>query len=334
MKTLLKKITVLYNLPSGNNLDDLDTQKSALEVAEGLKQAGYVTNLLGITTGEISKVKNIKADLVFNLVEWAGRDYVLGVEVIKNLEAAALPYTGSNAKGYELSCNKVLMKKQLDIVAIPTPKWQIIDNLKPTLPAGGFKIENLEFPMIVKPTLEHSAIGISQASVCINELQLKEQVKKLLDIYNQPILVEQYLEGDEAQVTVLEKHGKPWVLPPAVFRYQTKPGYWPINTYEAKWDDTHWEGQMSAWTEDVDPKLIIEMQDLAKKCYLHLAGRSYPRIDMRINNDRVYVLEVNNNPGIDFDPESGITVSAKKAELDWSGLLTNIVQEAYDPIIV
>ena len=140
MKTLLKKITVLYNLPSGNNLDDLDTQKSALEVAEGLKQAGYVTNLLGITTGEISKVKNIKADLVFNLVEWAGRDYVLGVEVIKNLEAAALPYTGSNAKGYELSCNKVLMKKQLDIVAIPTPKWQIIDNLKPTLPAGGSQL--------------------------------------------------------------------------------------------------------------------------------------------------------------------------------------------------
>ncbi len=326
MKKVLRNITVLHNLPVGNDIDDLDTQKSAIAVASGLQESGYQVEVLGILKSDLETVKNIHTDLVFNLVEWAGRDYSLGVEVIKTLEKADLPYTGSNAYGYEVSCDKVKMKKILVDNNIPTPKYLVVENLQ-------FRIINLKYPVIVKPVLEHSAIGISQASVCTNESEAKNQVKKLLDSYHQPILIEEYLEGDEAQVTVLEKNGQPWVLPPAVFRYQKKPGYWPINTYAAKWG-TGWESQMSDWTEEIDSKLVTEMQQLAKKCYLKLGGRSYPRMDMRINGDKVYILEVNNNPGIDFDPESGIAVSAKKTGLDWPSLLKNIVEEAYDSPVV
>lgn len=323
MKKVLRNITVLFNLPVGNDIDDLDTQKSANVVANGLREAGYQVEILGILKNEIDTIKNIQADLVFNLVEWAGRDYKLGVAVIEELEKVELPYTGSNPWGYEVSCNKLLMKKLLDKYQILTPRWKVFGDKT-----------NLRFPVIVKPVYEHSAIGISQTSICQNEDGVRQKAKELVLQYDQPALIEEFIDGDEAQVTVLEKNGQPWVLPPAIFRYQKKPGYWPINTYAAKWDESHWESKMSDWTDDVNVSIQTAMQQLAEKCYLKLGGRSYPRMDMRINGDTVYVLEVNNNPGIDFDPDSGISVSAQKAGLDWPSLLKNIVEEAYNPFIV
>jgi len=326
MKKPLRKIVVLFNAPVGNDEDDVDTQKSALEVVKGLLQAGYQSEVLGITKDNIARVKSISADLVFNLVEWAGLDYVLGVEVIKTLEKVGLPYTGSNAWGYEVSCNKVLMKELLVKNNIPTPKYVVVSQ--------GFspsQLTDFKFPVIIKPSQEHSAIGVSQASVCADAMGAMKQAEKLVNQYKQSALIEEFIDGDEAQVTVLEKNGSPWVLPPAVFRYQKKTGYWPINTYEAKWAMDHWEAKMSQWVEDeVLTETTSVMEDLATKCYLHLGGRSYPRIDMRLGGDHVVVLEVNNNPGIGFDSELGIAVSAQKVGLDWQGLLRNIVQEAYD----
>ncbi|MDO8488063.1 MAG: hypothetical protein Q7S31_01980 [bacterium] len=322
MKKTLRKITVIYNLPIGASPDDLDTQKSALGVAQGLGEAGYEVDTLGLTAETISAVKKIKADLVFNLVEWAGQDCRLGVKTIKYLELAGVPYTGSNGWGYQLSCDKKLMKQALQKHHLPTPKWQVFDS-------GDELISPFKYPVIVKPTLEHSAIGISQKSVVTNSTDLKEQVNHLLEQFRQPVLAEEFIAGDEAQVTILEKLGHPWVLPPAVFRYRQQEGYWPINTYEAKWGEG-WEAGMSDWVELTDAGLLKRLEDLSRQCYIYLGGRSYPRVDLRIAPDgQVYILEVNNNPGIDFDSESGITVSAKAVDLTWQTLLKNIVEEAF-----
>lgn len=324
----LKKISVLYNLPEGNTADDLDTQKSANNVFSGLQRASYQTELVGIRVNEVKIVAQLQADLVFNLIEWTGRNYRYGIGVIETLESAGLAYTGSNAWGYQVCADKVLMKRLFDKYDICTPVWQ-------TLKSGTEKLGPLPYPVIVKPAYEHCAIGISQTSVCQNETEVRQKASELIRQYKQPMLVEEYIDGDEAQVTVLEKNGRPWVLPPAVFRYQKKDGFWPINTYDAKWSEG-WEAEMSDWVLDkkLPTKIVRQIYNLARQCYLKLGGRSYPRMDMRINGDKVYVLEINNNPGIDFDSGSGIAVSAKMAGLDWEGLLTNIVEEAYDSTVV
>lgn len=325
MKKGLKNIVVIYNLPEGNTPDDLDTQSSARGVVEGLRQAGYVSDVLGVSENNLNEVGKIKADLVFNLLEWSGHNSHLAGKAISYLEKAGLPYTGSNAWGYETSCNKVEMKRLLTERHITTPKYVVAkdESIFPN-------ISSLKFPVIVKPGLEHSAIGISQTSVCEEATSAQKKALELLNQFHQPILIEEYIDGDEAQVTVLEKNGQPWVLPPAIFKYKKQPGYWPINTYEAKWGDHNWESAMSEWsTDNYDKAILSQMESLARDCYIYLGGRSYPRVDMRLHGDKVYVLEVNNNPGIDFDSESGITVSAKKVGLDWPKLLTNIVEEAY-----
>ena len=323
---MLRKIIVLYNLPGTSSTQDIveadeDTRTSAQQVVEALNKQGYMASELGIDKENIVGLKNLRTDLVFNLIEWSGNDCEYGVEVIEMLEKTGIPYTGSEAWGYGLSCNKILMKKVMDKCKIPTPAWQVFKT-------GKEKVKALPYPVIVKPVYEHCGIGISQLSICENEKMLKIKIAELKSKYRQPVLAEEFVDGDEAQVTVLEKAGRPWVLPPAVFTYAKKPHYWPIMTYEAKWGDG-WEAKMAHWVEGGFDQTEELMRMAARGCFVKLGGRDCARVDMRIKNGVVYVLEINNNPGMGNDPEAGIIYSATKAGMSYGELMGHIVKNAY-----
>ena len=147
--------------------------------------------------------------------------------------------------------------------------------------------------------------------------------------FQQPILVEEFVDGRELHVTVLERNGEPWVLPPAEVVFEKRAGWRPILSYEGKWDEKSKEYKMSHMElANLNSNIKNQITDIAKKCYRELGGRDYPRIDMRIRGGEIFVLEINNNPGIDYDIESGIGVSARAAGLSWEDLLKHIVENA------
>ncbi|MEK7154739.1 MAG: ATP-grasp domain-containing protein [Patescibacteria group bacterium] len=308
MKTL-RKILVLYNKPENiNDESDLDTQNSAFEVAKQLTGEGFRCEVMGIGLGEIDKVKKLNADLIFNMVEWTGNNIKQGTQVIKILEQKKLPFTGSGARGFLLSSDKVWMKEEM---------------IKNNIPIPGQK-----FPMIVKPAYEHCGIGITQTSIVKNENELRIKSEELRKKYNQPVIAEEFIEGRELHVTVLEKNGRPWVLPPAEVIFH-KPG--TVLSYEMKWNKKspeYTQAHMEPAKLDKSLELIVER--IAKKAYVKLGGRDYPRLDMRVRGDEVYVLEINNNPGVDFNTDAGMGVSARLAGFKTYGeLLKHIVENAY-----
>lgn len=315
-------ITVLHNRPGTSTTENIveadnDTKKSAEGIADTLVKMGHQAETLEIGFSEIANLSALQTDFVFNLVEWSGREYKYGVHVIEQLEKAGLKFTGSHAWGYKLSSDKIMMKQEMDSNHIPTPKWSTS------------RVLTFPYPAIVKPVFEHCGIGISQKSVVTNDQELDSLITDLENTYKEPVLVEEFIDGPEVQVTILEKDGLPWVLPPALIQYQKKTGYWGILSYEAKWVNG-WEARMSDWAESsqLSPAVAEKINKIAIDCYKFLGGRSYSRVDMRIFGDQVYALEINNNPGIDFDPDSGIAVSAKLAGLTWEGLLANIISQA------
>lgn len=317
------KVTVLYNLPESDLVADFDTEKSANLVCGGL-QKNYNAEVFGIHKNEIYKVKDIKADFVFNLVEWSGLDSQLGCEVINSFEEMSLPYSGSNAWGYELSCDKRKMKKLMLENNILTPNWFVVDS------KSSFPAELINFPAIVKPAIEHCGIGIDQASVVGNDGALRVKCDKLLEQFNYPVLVEEYIDGREIHVTILEKDGEPWVLPPAEVFFDKKPGFIPILSYDAKWNEDSDEYGMSKLDiARLGSGLENKINKIATDCYTKLGGRDYPRLDIRIKDNEIFVLEINNNPGIDFDAQSGIGASARAAGFDWESFLKHIVDNAY-----
>ncbi len=323
MKTL-QKITVLFNKTLDQNYSaDVDTANTAKEISEVLEKK-YSIELLGITPEEIFKIKNIKSDLVFNLLEWTGNYYVHEKDALKELQKNNIPFTGSDIEGYEMSGNKMLMKKIFVKNNIPTPMYQIFET-------GQEEVNNnLKYPVIIKPALEHCGLGVSQASVCRSDKELRTKVEEFIEKFKQPILAEEFIDGRELHVTVLEKNGQPWVLPPTEVVFKKEKNFLPILSYEGKWDENS-EEYSKSWTAlaDLSDKLLAKVNSIAKKTYLKLGGLDYPRLDMRIRADEVYVLEINNNPGIDFTTESGFGVSGRAAGFDYLGILSHIVENAY-----
>ena len=305
----MKTICVLYNKPEDlHDESDLDTENSAIDAADVLRSEGYEVSLLGIGLDEVSKVKNIEDELVFNLVEWTGKNIAMGTQLIKILERRKIPFTGSGSWGFLLSSDKVQMKKEMKRNKIPTP--------------------GKKFPMIVKPAYEHCGIGITQNSIARSETDLRFMIHDLRIKYNQPVISEEFIEGRELHVTVLEKNGRPWVLPPAEVIFD-KPG--AVLSYEMKWDEKSPEYYQSHMGLAVlDSKLKIQISKLAQKCYLKLGGRDYPRLDMRVRGEEIFVLDINNNPGLDFELDSGMGISARLAGFKTYGeLLKHIVENAY-----
>ena len=150
--------------------------------------------------------------------------------------------------------------------------------------------------------------------------------------YNQPVIAEEFIDGRELQVTILEKNGRPWVLPAAEVVFD-KPR--AVLSYEMKWVEKspeYSESHMEA--ADLSSKLKTQISKLAQKCYLKLGGRDYPRLDLRVRGGEIYVLEINNNPGLDWDLDSGMGVSARLAGFKTYGeLLTHIVENAYSRFV-
>ncbi len=320
------KVTVLYNKVGTSTTENIsqsdeDTDESAQEVSEGLKKLGYNVDLLAISQEDINSLNDLQTDVVFNLIEWSGRDVEDAVKAIKILEDNNIKFTGCGSEAYRLSTDKTLMKKLFVKQGIPTPNFQIMDN---TIQAFDGK---LSFPLIIKPAMEHCAIGISQKSVVFDEENLMSSVKSLIKEFNQPIIVEEFIDGLEAHVTVLEKGGQPWVLPPAVFEYKKRDGYIGLMTYAAKWDNDSSEVRMTEWRE-VSHELEVKIQDLGKDTFLKTSGRSHSRIDLRIRGDELYVLEINHNPGLGWDKDTGIVYSCNKAGLSYELLLDMILKSA------
>ncbi len=323
MKTL-QKITVLFNKVLDENYSaDVDTTNTAKEIFEVLSKK-YSVDLLGITPDEISTIKNIKSDLIFNLLEWTGKYYVHELEALKLLQKNNIAFTGSDMNGFEISGNKKIMKSMFLKHNIPTPRYQLFET-------GSEEISSeLNYPVILKPSLEHCGLGVSQTSVANNAIELQQKVSEFIERFNQPILVEEFIDSRELHVTVLEKNGQPWVLPAAEVVFKKEPGFLPILTYEGKWDESSEEYSKSYMEiAKLSDSVVATINATATKAYKYLGGRDYPRLDIRLKGDEVYVLEINNNPGIDFSLESGFGLSCRAAGFDYLGALSHIAESAY-----
>lgn len=311
-----------YNKNSEQKLADAETVDAAKRVATALKRNGHQADTIRITPDKIDTVKQIKTDAVFNLVEWSGRDYPLAVKVLKNLENSNIPFTGADSKSYEWCCNKIAMKKMLDKLKIPSPKWT---SVKPgdTVTTIEKKVNRLTFPIIIKPAFEHCAIGINSRSVIHTKKNFTIKIRKLLKIYKEPVLVEEFINGREFTTTVINNH-KLRIFPPAEVLVKSKSPD-KILSFKAKWTDSN-ESYKSVILKD--KPLTLQLIELSKKTFKRMNCRSYVRIDFRMDDKKLYVLEVNINPSIWPEECYGLTVSTEAAGWDFNKLVKEIASSA------
>jgi len=337
-KKELKKYTIafLYNVrhsypdPDNSNTQleaDFDDPETIECVIRHLKNCGC--SVIPIEANEYAYdvlLKNRKKiDLAFNFSEGMyGEDRYAHIPAI--LEMLSIPYTGSSPLTQGLVLHKAKMKDMLRSHNVPTPSSQLFTSGKEK------RDPSLRFPLIVKPVAQGSSAGITQKSVVKNDLELKKQIKKILALFGQPVLVEPFLTGKEFSIALLGN--PPKALPIIEPDHSLLPqNYLPFDSLEVKW----------VFEEDSDLKYLIcparidkkttkKIQSIAYTAWYALGIRDWCRIDMKMDADgNIFVLDVNSPAGL-MPPEISTTsyfpLAARANKIEYEKLLSMIISIA------
>jgi len=202
------KVALLYSLSANapqeatdedtpwDRWNELDSEKSVAGYERALRSIGHEVIPLEGDYTLIDNLLKYKPDICFNTCEGHyGKSREAQVPAI--LDMLRIPYTGSGVMTLAIALDKAMTKRVLQFYSIPTPAFQVfVTGDEPT-------DSRLNFPLIAKPSLEGSGIGISDKSICRNPRELRNQVRYLLRGYRQPVLVEEYIEGREVTTGIL-----------------------------------------------------------------------------------------------------------------------------------
>ena len=236
------------------------------------------------------------------------------------LERAGFTFTGSSSYALALSQDKRKIKHILDDAGIPTPKWQVYTPF--CLP------EWTSFPAIIKPAFEHCSLGISSHSVVETPLELRRQVADMLNTFQQPVLVEEFIDGRELIVSVLG-NGRVYMLPPAEMDFSdVQDIHCRLRTYDSKFDvasPSYDAGRLRLHAMLTDQQRQT-LQAIVQATYHVTNCRDYARLDIRLREGHFYVLDVNPNP--DISPDASLPLAAEAAGISYGQLGSILVNLA------
>lgn len=317
-------IGLTYDLRSwyierGYTLDEtaeFDKAETIDAIEEALVRLGYETERIGNIFELVEKLAaGLRWDMVFNIAECLygdGRESA----VPALLDQYRIPYVFSGPVVMGISLNKYFTRLVVEAAGVPVSPGFVATTVKDLE-----KASSLTYPLFVKPVAEGTGKGITTRSVVKDKESLVILVNELLNVYHQPVLVEEYLPGREFTLGVTGSGAETIVtggmevtcrdnLPYSV---EVKENYEHIVTYKRY--------------EEADRE---ECDAIALAAWRALGGVDAGRVDMKADrNGRMCFIEANPlaglNPvhsdlpmlsrfnGISFDKLMGLIMkSAKK----------------------
>ena len=277
----------------------------------------------------MSEGRQTRPDIVFNIAEgFRGVNREAHVPAI--CEFFGIPYSGSDPFTLTLCLDKARTKETLAFHKIPTPRFAVIETLE-DLEA---RAADLPFPLFVKPLHEGSSKGITDRNLCWDRDHLTRQTRFLLENYEQPVLVEEYLPGKEFTCAVLGNGDRATVLPIVGMNFETLPkGALPIYSFDAKfvWDRPENPLEIFQCPARITKELQASIERVTLDAFRVLGCRDWARIDVRLDAaGNPNVLEVNPLPGILPDPadNSCLPKAARAAGIGYDELIQSCLKYA------
>jgi D-alanine-D-alanine ligase len=176
---------------------EFDKQDTVNSLDNALRKMGFETEQIGNCFQLIDALSaGKKWDLIFNIVEGLygdGRESV----VPAILDQYQIPYVFSGPVILGISLNKYLSRLIVSAAGVPVSPGMLISS------GEDIKRCNLQYPLFIKPVSEGTGKGINEKSLLKTKAELKEMAEWILERFNQPALVEEYLPGREFTVGVI-----------------------------------------------------------------------------------------------------------------------------------
>ena len=302
-----KHIIVLMGGPSA---EAEVSRRTGAAIAEALISKGYHVSTLELNPRTVLQdIENLKGDVVFNAIHGRyGEDGALqGV-----LEMAEIPYTGSGIMAHSVGMNKKVSKDVFKGAHIPTAESISYNG---NLQSKEDIIKDIEskfsLPVVLKPATQGSSIGVT---IVKEEDQLAKAVTEALT-YDPILVVEQYLNGREFTVSVLD--GKAL----AIIEIRPHSGE---SDYASKYTAGATDYLVPA---PISADMTKEMQAIGELVYREVQASGAIRVDvMTDDKDNMYVLEYNTIPGM--TATSLVPKAAKEVGIDFPELCEKILLTA------
>ena len=228
------------------------------------------------------------------------------------LELLGIPYTGSGVMASSVGMDKITTKKIWIMHGVPTPKYASIDATTDLDKV----IADIGLPLIVKPPLEGSTIGITKVGKA-------EEFKAAVDLaagFDEVVLAEEFVTGREFTVAVLGTGAQARALP-IVEIVAPEGNYDYQNKYFT--DDTQYH-----CPANLPADLAEEIQRHAVNAYRALGCEGWGRVDVLVRESdmRPFLLEVNTSPGM--TGHSLVPMAARAVGISYEDLCVEILRSA------
>ncbi|WGL97665.1 D-alanine--D-alanine ligase [Arsenophonus sp. aPb] len=302
------KVAVLLG---GNSAEREVSLQSGEAVVNGLRDAGIDAYPVDIKDFAVIKLKEAGYNKVFIALHGRGGEdgTVQGV-----LEFLGLPYTGSGVLASSLSMDKLRTKQLWAGIGLPIAPYIALDNQQLARMSDEMLFEavcHLGLPLIVKPSLEGSSVGMSKVTT-LSELRI---ALEFAFRYDKQVLIEKWLNGPEYTVAIVGEQVLPSIrIQPVGVFYD----------YDAKYlsNETQYFCPSGLKAEEEE-----QLNELALAAYKAVGCTGWGRVDVMRDNDGIfYLLEINTSPGM--TGHSLVPMAAKQAGMTFSQLVKKILELA------
>jgi D-alanine-D-alanine ligase len=327
-------IGIAYNLyvPIALHLNEKVSEETIEEMAQQAYEAvlslDYPAVLIPLKEsfmGFLRRIQEVKPQVIINLCESFCDRPQLEANIAAAYELLEIAFTGNGSRALTLCQDKFQAKAILASHGLPTAKARLV--------TAADQVVGLRFPLIVKPNAEDASLGVYPDSVVRDAKSLRGRIQKILETYEEPAIVEEYIEGREFNVSVMDGE-KRQALPVSEIDFSAMPPGMPrIVSYEAKWFADH---ELYLKTPPVCPAPVAEtvrarLQECALRAFQVLGCQDYARVDFRMNKDGdIFILEVNPNPDISLN--AGYVRALHAAGLDyptfWGRMIDNALRRS------
>ena len=310
-----------------DQFEEFDKPETVEAIAGVLRDRGHDVLLLGDGPDFLRRILDDPPDLVWNMAEGQGVGRSREARVPAALEMLGIPYTGSDPLTLAATLDKDVAKRLVvSDGSVKVPGGLV---LGPGIRPDRFNdlVDSLvPYPdptVVLKPSFEGSSKGIRNRCLCLTTREAWDAYEALSRDYRQPILVEEYIAGDEVTVGLVgngdvEILGAMRVVP-------KRPTPLFIYSLEVKRD---WERQVDYEAPArLDPELQTRLFAAAREAYRLLGCRDLARIDFRIRNGTPYFLEANPLPGL-APTTSDLVILASGCGVSYSRLIGRVFEAA------
>jgi len=305
-------------LKGGRSLERQVSLRSGARVEDALERLGHEVVPIDAGLDLIDRLREADPDVAF--VAMHGRDGEDGT-VQELLQILDVPYTGSGVLACTRTADKVLTKYLLLEAGLPTPEFFAFNETAfrelgaaDALPAIE---ERLEFPIVVKPASQGSALGIKFAR---SAADVPAALVAAFS-YDSKVLLERHVDGRDLAVSVLDGPGGPEALPVV----EAVPRDEDFYDFESRYEIGRTTFVCPAELPDPAGE---RARELAVAAYELLGCSGFARVDLMLDRENeLFLLEANAVPGL--TETSLLPQAAEAAGIGFDELVGRLVELAF-----